>query len=172
MKYNTTNNFSEGKTFSFDVKDDNSLKLSDDRRLVVEKVEGHQNLYYARINDTTFQVVIRASSSGDVEISMNGYVYKSSVSEQRNQAFIAALKQSEAAQNSIVKISAPMPGLIKQIFIHNEQQVRKGENLFVLEAMKMENIIKSPGNGVIHNISTEAGSAVEKGSLLCVIGSK
>jgi biotin carboxyl carrier protein len=63
-----------------------------------------------------------------------------------------------------------MPGLLKAINVTIGQTVKKGEVIFVLEAMKMENALKSPMNGIIKEIYAEAGSAIEKGFVLCTIG--
>ena len=62
-----------------------------------------------------------------------------------------------------------MPGLLKGIAIVDGQTVRKGETLFTLEAMKMENAIKTPVSGVIRNIGVVEGSALEKGALMCTV---
>jgi biotin carboxyl carrier protein len=65
-----------------------------------------------------------------------------------------------------------MPGLIKKVHVTVGQTVKKGEKLFVLEAMKMENDIKSPIAGVVEKISVEDGAAVEKSALLCTINTE
>jgi biotin carboxyl carrier protein len=63
-----------------------------------------------------------------------------------------------------------MPGLLKVINVTIGQIVKKGEVIFVLEAMKMENALKSPINGIIKEIHVNEGSAIEKGFVLCTIG--
>jgi len=59
---------------------------------------------------------------------------------------------------------------LKSISVQVGQSVKKGDALFVLEAMKMVNIIKSPIAGTLLSIPTESGKAIEKGSILCTIG--
>ncbi|MCC6845938.1 MAG: biotin/lipoyl-binding protein [Bacteroidetes bacterium] len=68
-----------------------------------------------------------------------------------------------------MKVSAPMPGLIKSATVSVGHKVKKGDTLFILEAMKMENSIKSPINGVISDVFVVAGEAVEKSHILCTI---
>lgn len=51
----------------------------------------------------------------------------------------------------------------------NGKKVKKGDSLFVLQAMKMENIITSPIDGVIKQFNVEKGQAVKKGDLLAEI---
>lgn len=67
---------------------------------------------------------------------------------------------------NIDSITAPMPGLILDILVEEDQEVREEDQLLILEAMKMENIITSPRNGVIKNISVSKGDAVDKKQLL------
>ena len=66
----------------------------------------------------------------------------------------------------IASIEAPMPGLILEINVKEGQEVSEDDPLLILEAMKMENVITSPRNGVIKHIAVTKGEAVEKNRLL------
>ena len=63
-------------------------------------------------------------------------------------------------------IGAPMPGLILDIVVNEGDEVKKGDKLLILEAMKMENIIKSPGDGKIKSIIVSKGESVDSGQKL------
>jgi biotin carboxyl carrier protein len=63
-----------------------------------------------------------------------------------------------------------MPGTILDVRVSNGQTVKKGDILFILEAMKMENEIMAPCGGTIASVSATKGAAVDSGALLCVIG--
>jgi biotin carboxyl carrier protein len=63
-------------------------------------------------------------------------------------------------------VNALMPGRIVRIAVSKGQQVRKGESLLVLEAMKMENDIQAAADGTIDEIFVEAGQTVEGGAEL------
>ena len=66
-------------------------------------------------------------------------------------------------------IFAEMQGTIMDTLTKNGKKVKKGDSLFVLQAMKMENIITSPIDGVIKQFNVEKGQAVKKGDLLAEI---
>jgi biotin carboxyl carrier protein len=66
----------------------------------------------------------------------------------------------------ISEIKAPMPGMVLKVLVEEGAEVKKGENLFVLEAMKMENIIKSPADVTVKTIKIRPGDKVEKGQIL------
>ncbi|WP_020568203.1 acetyl-CoA carboxylase biotin carboxyl carrier protein subunit [Neolewinella persica] len=61
---------------------------------------------------------------------------------------------------------APMPGLVLDIMVAVGDTVTDGTPLLILEAMKMENVLKSEGDGVVKSISVKKGDAVEKRQLL------
>lgn len=71
-----------------------------------------------------------------------------------------------ASAGRISEVKAPMPGLIHSIQAEVGQAVEKGDQLLVLEAMKMENVIKSPTEGVVSQIHVKQGESVEKSQLL------
>ena len=65
-----------------------------------------------------------------------------------------------------LELVAPMPGKVLSVEIGEGQEVGEGDPLLVLEAMKMENVLKSPRSGKVKGISAVAGTAVEKGAVL------
>ncbi|HDN58917.1 MAG: hypothetical protein DRP91_02835 [Candidatus Neomarinimicrobiota bacterium] len=67
------------------------------------------------------------------------------------------------------KIKAPLPGLILKIFVREGDQVRIGEKLIVMEAMKMENEITSNTEGVVKRIHCREGDSVNEGDVLLII---
>ena len=64
------------------------------------------------------------------------------------------------------EIVAPMPGKVVSFAVKVGDKVKAGQSLAVMEAMKMENILKSPGEGVIKNLKVKKGDNVEKGQVL------
>ncbi len=105
------------------------------------------------------------AESRELKLSVNGketsIIYKTPAD-----ILTASLGFKRAGADSHSKVQAPMPGLIKNVFIEVGQTVAKGDNLLVLEAMKMENMIKSPADGTIGAIRVQPGDKVEKNTLL------
>lgn len=71
-----------------------------------------------------------------------------------------------------VAIRAPMPGMIIDYKVKEGDKIKSGDIVVVLEAMKMENSLTSPTDGVIKKISFHAGSSVNKDDVLCVISAE
>jgi biotin carboxyl carrier protein len=69
---------------------------------------------------------------------------------------------------TISEIKAPMPGLVLRILASEGQEVQKGGNLLVLEAMKMENIIKAPADVIIKTVKINPGDKVEKNQVMMI----
>ncbi|CUH66942.1 Acetyl-/propionyl-coenzyme A carboxylase alpha chain [Thalassovita gelatinovora] len=63
-------------------------------------------------------------------------------------------------------IEAPMPGLVKAVFTEAGQQVREGDRLAILEAMKMEHALLAARDGVVAEVLAQAGAQVEAGAAL------
>jgi len=78
-----------------------------------------------------------------------------------NQLGLAVVNTQKASD-----VKAPMPGLVLDVSVEVGQEVKEGDGLLILEAMKMENVIKSVGDGQIKAIHIQEGKAVEKGQLL------
>lgn len=73
------------------------------------------------------------------------------------------------AESSLQQIRAPMPGLVLTLRVQEGQDVKAGDGLVVLEAMKMENELRAQADGVVKAIHVERGDAVGKNDLLIEI---
>ena len=99
------------------------------------------------------------------KIKVNGNIYQISVEDQ----FDVLLKQlglDNLTANKVSEIKAPMPGLVLKVLVEENVEIKKGDNLVILEAMKMENILKSSTDGVVKKILIKQGDKVEKNQIL------
>jgi biotin carboxyl carrier protein len=99
------------------------------------------------------------------KIKVNGNIYQISIEDQ----FDVLLKQlglDNLTANKVLEIKAPMPGLVLKVLVEEGTEVKKGDNLVILEAMKMENILKSSTDGVVKKILIKQGDKVEKNQIL------
>ena len=64
------------------------------------------------------------------------------------------------------KLKAPMPGKVLEVMVEVGQEVAKGEGLLILEAMKMENVLKAEDGGIVKSVNVSVGEAVEKNNVL------
>ncbi|MCX2573936.1 acetyl-CoA carboxylase biotin carboxyl carrier protein subunit [Pedobacter sandarakinus] len=98
-------------------------------------------------------------------IKVNGNIYSARVEDQFDQ-LLKQLGMDKFASGKVAEIKAPMPGLVLKVLLASGDEVKKGDNLLILEAMKMENMIKSTTDGVIKNIAVKQGDKVEKNQIL------
>lgn len=99
------------------------------------------------------------------EIKVNNTVYSVAAKDQFD-LLLDKLGMSNMAGARVSELKAPMPGLVLKVFVEEGAEVKKGDNLFVLEAMKMENIIKSPADVSVKSVKIKPGDKVEKNQVL------
>jgi len=100
-------------------------------------------------------------------IKVNGNTYSVTAKDQYD-ILLDKLGMADMNSAKVSEVKAPMPGLVLKIFVSEGEDVKKGDNLFVLEAMKMENIIKSPADVTVKTIKIKPGDKVEKNQVLIV----
>lgn len=96
---------------------------------------------------------------------INGGRYEVKIADQFDQT-INRLGLTAHASTKFKDVKAPMPGLVLEVMVELGQSVSKGDSLLILEAMKMENVLKSPGAGVVKAIKVAKGAAVNKNQIL------
>lgn len=111
------------------------------------------------------EVVDFDKASKQLTVIVNGNKYQLGLRDQYDQ-LVKDLGLGVVTDDKGGDILAPMPGLILDILVEVGQTVEKGTPLIILEAMKMENIIKADGAGEVKAIVATKGDAVEKKQLL------
>ena len=115
--------------------------------------------YKVTVNGTAYEITLEAIDAADV---------KATPAPAAAPAPAAPAAPVAAAPAGGESVNAPMPGNILDIKVANGASVKKGDVLIILEAMKMENEIVAPCDGIVNVVVTK-GSAVETGAVLCTI---
>ncbi len=114
--------------------------------------------------------VEEGESEHEYTVYIRGEAIPVTVTTGRDERIQALRKSAAAGVSAGLTLVAPMPGLLKQILVAPGDVVEKGKSLCILEAMKMENEIKSPGRYRVTRLIANPGGAVEKGAALLELG--
>ena len=128
--------------------------------------------YKVTLNGKEHLVNLISKNGGAVEFEVNGQRYSTSIAPNIDLTTNSSHGSSAKATPSTGfngEIKAPMPGIIVSINVQEGANVSVGDNILVIEAMKMENNITAPKAGVIKKIHTKVGSEVQNGQLLVSI---
>jgi biotin carboxyl carrier protein len=102
-------------------------------------------------------------TSQEGKLNIDGTVYRTRLSRK-------FIKRAPFSPSDPFLLTSIIPGTILDIMVKPGQTVVKGEALMILEAMKMQNVLKSPAGGTVRMIAVKKGDRVGKGSPLLRIG--
>jgi biotin carboxyl carrier protein len=102
------------------------------------------------------------------DIILDGVTYSANVRELEH-ARLAAVSGRKAAGGRM-EIKSPMPGIVVTVRVQVGETVRKNQSLLSLHAMKLENDIRSPRDGVVEAILVKANDVLEKGVVMVKLG--
>ena len=157
-----------------------------EQELTVKVEDGH---VAAEIGGRVYDLQVRHSSPDSFLFFLGASVYECRVSERatlrevfdvdiRGRSYEVTIidpKRLRSGQNSdrhhhgAAEILAPMPGKVVRVHVEAGASIEKGAGIVVVEAMKMQNEMKSPREGVVVSINVKAGDTVNAGDVLAVI---
>ncbi len=111
------------------------------------------------------EIVAKDAQTKHLQLKVNGVIFNIDVRDKYDM-LLEQLGMQQSGDSNHHEIRAPMPGMILDILVKEGQQVSKGDKLVILEAMKMENVIKSSGEGTVEMITIQKGMNVEKNQVL------
>ena len=100
-----------------------------------------------------------------VTLLYNNQKYSAKITEPMDE-LLKSMGLENALVQKISEVKAPMPGLVLDVLVSPGDSVEIGQKILVLEAMKMENAIKSPTAGVVASVNVSKGQAVDKNFIL------
>ncbi|HEU5290075.1 MAG TPA: biotin/lipoyl-containing protein [Cyclobacteriaceae bacterium] len=139
----------DGKSFTWDI-----VKLADGYFHVL-----HDNKSYKA------EVVKADKTAKAFTLKINNHIHTVEVKDKFD-LLLEKLGMNNGTAGKVNNVKAPMPGLIIDMKVKPGDAVKAGDQLLILEAMKMENILKSAGEGVVKSVKVKKGDTVEKNQVL------
>jgi biotin carboxyl carrier protein len=156
---------------SFQVEQQGESVLVNGNEVKTDVIHINENTIHLLYQHKSYTIErISADESGkQMTLKINGIKHQVQVNDELDE-LLRKMGLDKVAANKLNNLKAPMPGLVLRIMVSEGQKVEKGDALLVLEAMKMENVIKSPGAFTIKKVAVTEKTAVDKNQLLIEFG--
>lgn len=153
--------------FNYEVDRNRDGLLIDNEKITADIKQLSNSAYHIINNLQSYNVEVISVNVSEktAEIKVNNNIYTVTAKDQFD-ILLDKLGLSNLNAARVSEIKAPMPGMVLKVFAGEGMEIKKGDNLFVLEAMKMENIIKAPADVVVKTVKIKPGDKVEKGQIL------
>jgi len=113
----------------------------------------------------TVEILSIDKDTKQFEIKVNNNVYHIELRDKYDE-LLHRLGMDNLLHQKANDLKAPMPGLVLAVHVTDGQEIKKGDSLITLEAMKMENNLKAPGDGTVKKVAVKKGQPVEKNEIL------
>jgi biotin carboxyl carrier protein len=137
----------------------------DGRPVEADVVEVSPAMYSILINGQSFEARVEAAATG-LRVVVDGHEYAAAVRDPRQwRRHLGAAAEAEGRQQAV----APMPGKVVRVLVNAGDVVEAGQGLVVIEAMKMQNEVRSPKRGTVERLLVSEGQTINAGEVLAII---
>ena len=153
--------------YDFDIDNKGDDLLVNDTKIQANIRQLSQNIWHIIEQLKSYNVTLisfdKVAKTAQIRVNDNIYTI---TAKDRFDLLLDQMGLTGLTSAKVSELKAPMPGLVLKVFAEEGMVVQKGDSLFILEAMKMENIIKSPVDAVVKSIKVKPGNKLEKGQIL------
>jgi biotin carboxyl carrier protein len=145
-----------------------ALVLIDDRRYEVEVRVLEPGLYLLLLNGEVYECRVNhpGGKPGAAEVTVGAQDYAFTLTDPKR---LRGIESAGALLDGTARIVAPMPGKVVRVLVEMGAEVEAGAGIVVVEAMKMQNEMKSPKAGIVTSINVQTGATVNAGDILAVV---
>lgn len=138
------------------------------RQLELEAHTPQAGVYSLLLQGRVYQCRVERAADGrdSFEVAIGNSSYTVNLSDTKR---LRSASQAGAHADKTAQILAPMPGKVVRILVEEGASVEAGDGIIVVEAMKMQNEMKSPKAGKVTSIKTSAGATVNSGDVLAIV---
>jgi pyruvate carboxylase subunit B len=126
---------------------------------------GGPSLYSLIVDNSSYEVHVE-ERNGSYRVLLRGELYTVEVEDERTRRVARARAKRRPSEDEEITVKSPIPGLIFDVPVEEGQKVQAGDILAIVEAMKMENELRAPRDGVVQRTHVAAGDSVDKGQVL------
>ncbi len=139
----------------------------DERSFTWDLYKVKEGSYHVIRDGRSYRVDVVKASPEDrhYSILVNGEEYEVGLKD-RYDLLLERLGMEDLQGKGVENVKAPMPGKVLDVMVEEGSEVSEGDQLLVLEAMKMENVIKAPGDGTVKAVHVNVADPVEKNAVL------
>jgi biotin carboxyl carrier protein len=137
----------------------------DGREIQMDAVLARRDVLSVLIGGKAYEIK-RECTATDMHLWVGSARY---LAELRDPRSLRSRRGADVDEKGPRKLLAPMPGKVVRVLIGEQQAVEAGQSILVVEAMKMQNEIKSPKKGTIRKIHVGPGAAVNAGDVLAIV---
>jgi len=158
----------EGRTFIIEVTPEGEVRIQDREHAVDLQSIDAASLYSLLIDNNSYEMLIEEREGGEYHVLLHGELYVVQVEDDFRHR-MSRRRRVRAGPSGRVTIKAPMPGLVMDVLVGENQKVSTGDVLIILESMKMENEVRAPCDGRVNRVRVRPSDTVEKGQTLVVL---
>ena len=130
----------------------------------VESKEVEPGVYWVNWNNRSLEITVTPGAEG-YTVSIDRHRIAVEVLDART----ALKKAAQHGHDGLVELRAPMPGKVVKLLVAEGAEVAANQGILVMEAMKMQNEIKSPKKGIVKKLTAAEGVAVNSGDVLATV---
>ncbi|MBC7795069.1 MAG: biotin/lipoyl-binding protein [Clostridia bacterium] len=120
------------------------------------------------LDDHAYNIESERVADGSQNLLLRGEVVSVDVLDLRKSR-LRKVQEGARSDGGPAEITSPMPGKVVAVLVKEGQEVTQGQGLIVVEAMKMENELRSPRAGIVRELKAKEGAAVDSGAALCTV---
>jgi biotin carboxyl carrier protein len=158
----------KGERYQLDLRRDGARAFAniDGREYEIELTELEPGLFLIRHDNKIYEAAVTRYGDGTTNVSLNGRDHQLMLHDPKR---LRGSGSSDEQADGVAEIKTAMPGKVVKILTVSGTRVEKGDSILVVEAMKMQNELKSPKAGAVKDIRVAEGSTVAAGDVLATV---
>ncbi len=165
MKLNAELN---NETHEIEIKRDGEKVFArvDERTYELEASEVEPNVFLLKNNNQIYEILVSGAQDGTFKAKVKGEEFEISLIDPKK---LRGVGKDANSADGIAEIKTAMPGKLVRILVEAGSEITIGESVLVVEAMKMQNEMKSAKDGIVKEIRFKEGDTVNAGDVLAII---